>query len=245
MSSHTTVPVPTCSHAEMAFQFFALPRELRDMIYDHLWQDTEENADLLRFDISTIIPELRLVNRQFKIEYDERIAANGHKNTVTVTQRYARNTFDPTFRPSNEITLPRLAALSTSLTIKIINLDRNCGYCHRCDHRRCEHSAHYKQWVQTWLLSECPLRSCKVDLTIASRRCVPEAMANHRLITDCLQRFGEFGELNIYGLGSGKEKTADPVLLETHSGLSTCEKRAAMLKSANVIAESLGELLWY
>lgn len=241
MSSHTTVPVPTCSHAEMAFQFFALPRELRDMIYDHLWEDNEENADLLHFDISTIIPELRLVNRQFKIEYDERIAANGHKNTVTVTQRYERNPYDP----SKEIPLPRLAALSTSLTITIINRENDCGFCHRCDHKRCEHSTHYKQWVQHWLLADCPLRSCNVKLNITCRRCVPEAMANHRLITDCLEDFGELGELNIYGLRSEEKRASDPVLLVTHSGVSTCEKRTAMLKLANEMAESLGEWQWY
>jgi len=241
MSSHTMVPVPTSSHADMFFKFLALPRELRDMIYDHLWQEVEEGTDRLHFNISTTIPEHRLVNRQFKTEYDERIAANDHKNTVTVTQRYERNPYDP----SKEIPLPSLAALSTSLTINIINLDHDCGFCHRCDSKRCEHSAHYKQWVQHWLIAECPLRSCKVELNIASRRCVPEAMANHRLITDCLQRFGELGELNIYGPGSEKKTAGGPVLLATHSGVSTCEKRAALLKSANEVAESLGEWQWY
>ena len=241
MSSHTMVPVPTSSHADMVFKYFALPRELRDMIYDHLWQEVEVGTDRLHFNISTTIPELRLVNRQFKTEYDERIAANDHKNTVTVTQRYERNPFDP----SKEIPLPRLAALSTSLTINIINLDHYCGFCHRCDHKRCEHTAHYKQWVQHWLLAECPLRSCRVELNIASRRCVPEAMANHRLITDCLEGFGELGELNIYGPECEKKNAGDPVLLATHSGVSTCEKRAAMLKSANEMSESLGEWQWY
>ncbi|GAB7335208.1 hypothetical protein MBLNU13_g07629t1 [Cladosporium sp. NU13] len=241
MSSHTSVPVTIFNHAGMVFQFFALPRELRDMIYDHLRQDVEENTDRLTFNIRTIIPELRLVNRQFKTEYDERIAANDHKNTVTVTQRYERNPYEP----SKEIPLPRLAALSTSLTVNIINHEHDCGYCHRCDHRRCEHSAHYRQWVQHWLLAECPLRSCRVELNIASRRCVPEAMANHRLITNCLERFGELGELNIYGPGSEKKNAGDRVPLAIHSGVSTCEKRAAMLKSANEMAESLGEWLWY
>lgn len=241
MSSHTMVPVPTSSHANMVFKFFALPRELRDMIYDHLWQEVEEGTDRLHFNISTTIPELRLVNRQFKTEYDERIATNDYKNTVTVTQRYERNPYDP----SKEIPLPRLAALSTSLTINITNRENDCGFCHRCNSKRCEHSAHYKQWVQHWLLTECPLRSCKIRLSMASRKCVPEAMANHRLITDCLERFGELGELYIYGLGSEKKNADDPVFLAPHSGVSTCEKRAAMLKSANEMAESLGEWLWY
>jgi hypothetical protein len=79
----------------MFFQFFALPAELRDMIYDHLWQDVEEDTDHLRFNICTTIPKLRLVSRQFKSEYDERIAANEHKNTVAVTQLYDYSPYDP------------------------------------------------------------------------------------------------------------------------------------------------------
>ena len=187
MSSHTMVPVPTSGHAEMFFKFFALPRELRDMIYEHLWQDIEESTDTVQFKICTTIPELRLVNRQFKIEYDERIAANDDKKHC---HRHPTLRAHP-YHASNEILLPRLAALSISLTISIVDLERECGYCRRCDHRRCKHSAHCRQWVKHWLQSDCPLRSCKVELNIASRRCAPEAMANHRLITNCLERFGD------------------------------------------------------
>lgn len=240
-SSHTMASAPTTCNTKMIFKFFSLPAELRDMIYDHLWQEVEQETDNLRFNICTTIPELRLVNQQFKSEYDERIAANEHNNTVAVTQLYDSSPYDP----SKEISLPRLATQSTSLTITIISRDDDCGACHRCRHKRCEHSAHYREWVRHWLLTDAPLQACQVNLSMTSRRCVPEAMANHRFITDLLERFGEFSNLNIYGPKSEKEDAGDPVLLATHSGVSTEEKEAEMLKLANVVAESVGEPLWY
>lgn len=241
-SAHTTASVPTTCTTKMFFRFFSLPAELRDMIYDHLWQDVEEDRDHLRFDICTTIPELRLISRQFRSEYDERISANEHKNLVTVTQLYEASPYDP----SKEVSFPRLAAQSTGLTINIISRDDDCGTCHRCRHKRCEHSAHYREWVRHWLLPDLPLEACQVNLSITSRRCVPEAMANHRFITDLLEYFGEFSNLSIFGPKSEKEEDAgDQVLLATHSGVSTEEKRAAMLKLANAVAESIGELLWY
>jgi hypothetical protein len=240
-SIYTRASVPTTCNAKTFFQFFALAAELRDMIYDHLWQDVEEDTDHLRFNICTTIPELRLVNRQFKSEYDEHIAANEHKNTVAITQLYDYSPCDP----SKEVSFPRLAAQSTSLTINIISKDDDCGACHRCRHKRCEHSAHYREWVRHWLLADLPLEACQVNLSMASRRCVPEAMANYRFITGLLEHFGEFTNLNIFGPKSEKGDAGDPVLLATHSGVSTPEKRAAMLKLANAVAESLGEPLWY
>jgi hypothetical protein len=239
-SSHTMVSVPATCNAKMICKFFSLPAELRDMIYDHLWQDIEEDRDHLRFNICTIIPELRFVNHQFKSEYDERIEANDHKNTVTVSQLYESGPYDP----SNEVPLPRLAAQSTSLTINIISQDNDCGACHKCRHKRCEHSAHYREWVRHWLLADLRLEACQVNLSMTSRRCVPEAMANHRFITDLLEHFGEFSNLNIFGPKSEKEDAGDPVLLATHSGVSTWEKHADMLELANAVATSLGESLW-
>jgi hypothetical protein len=70
-------------------------------------------------------------------------------------------------------------------------------------------------------------------------------MANYRFITGLLEHFGESTNLNIFGPKSEKEDAGDPVLLATHSGVSTPEKRAAMLELANAVAESLGEPLWY
>lgn len=240
--SHTMASAPTTCNTKMIFKFFSLPAELRDMIYDHLWQEIEEATDNLRFNICTTIPELRLVNGQFKFEYDERIAANEHNNTVAVTQLYDSSPYDP----SEEVYLPRLAAQSTSLTITIISQDDDCGACHRCRrHKRCEHSAHYREWVRHWLLSDLPLQACQVNLSMTSRRCVPEAMANQKFITDLLEHFGEFSNLNIFGPKSEKEDAGEPVLLATHSGVSTEEKKAEMLKLANVVAESVGEPLWY
>lgn len=69
-------------------------------------------------------------------------------------------------------------------------------------------------------------------------------MANHMFITDLLEHFGEFSNLNIFGPKSEKGDAGAPVLLATHAGVLTWEKNADMLELANAVAASLGEPLW-
>ena len=239
-STHTTVSVPTTSHADDIFEFFSLPRELRDMIYDHLWQEVEEGTEDLCFNICTPILEPRLVNRQFKIECDERIAANNHRNEATVTQHYDASPFDT----SNARFLPRLAARSTSLTINLVNRDKDCGACHTCHSSRCSHSMHYMEWVDHWLLYRGPLQKLNVNMSIASRRCVPEATANHRIIVQYLKCFAESGALRILGPGSERDAANETVLLATYSGSPTRDRKAAMAEVAKVVAEVHGKSFW-
>lgn len=66
--------------------FTSFPRELRDAVYDLLYQDFENNVHGLQFRIRTTLPHLRLLSRQFKVEYDERPTT---KNHLTVTDTWA------------------------------------------------------------------------------------------------------------------------------------------------------------
>lgn len=63
-------------HNDKATGFFSLPRELRDRIYEMVREDRRKKLDDIRFGFRAAIPEKRLVNRQFKSEYDERSAVN-------------------------------------------------------------------------------------------------------------------------------------------------------------------------
>lgn len=75
----TMAPDPTPSmleHNDKATGFFSLPRELRDRIYEMVREDHCKKLDDIRFGFRAAIPEKRLVNRQFKSEYDERSAVN-------------------------------------------------------------------------------------------------------------------------------------------------------------------------
>lgn len=56
--------------------FFSLPRELRDSIYDMVWQEKQEKISGANFRIQAAIPKVRLISRHFKSEYDERSPAN-------------------------------------------------------------------------------------------------------------------------------------------------------------------------
>lgn len=48
--------------------FDILPRELRDIVYDSLYQKLDSDASGLRYQTYTVCTELRLVSRQFKLE---------------------------------------------------------------------------------------------------------------------------------------------------------------------------------
>ena len=82
-----------------AFVFFeTLPRELRDCIYDLLYQEVEESMGYdvgdLEFHTRAIIPRLRFVSRQFKAEYDERISMNDLNQQAITILKEGRNLID-------------------------------------------------------------------------------------------------------------------------------------------------------
>ncbi|KAM0709424.1 hypothetical protein Q7P35_003462 [Cladosporium inversicolor] len=78
----------TDNRTDVNSYFGKLPRELRDCIYDLLYQEIGESMGETPGDFElftrAIIPSLRLVSRQFKAEYDERISANDLNQQLTV-----------------------------------------------------------------------------------------------------------------------------------------------------------------
>lgn len=88
LGSDTGLPATdNCTYVKSYFG--TLPRELRDCVYDLLYQEIEEsvgsNVGDLQFHTRTIIPRLRFVSRQFNAEYDEWISMNDLNQQLTVT----------------------------------------------------------------------------------------------------------------------------------------------------------------
>lgn len=73
----TTTTPESAPPTKEAKNFFDLPRELRDDIYDLLRPEKEPRVDGWRWRYKTSDPTLRLVSRQLRTEYDDRTSARG------------------------------------------------------------------------------------------------------------------------------------------------------------------------
>lgn len=87
----TTLPTSTISTSNKA-GFFSdtFPRELRDEIYDRLYDhhefksQTKDHWNAIDYCLTTPLVALRLVSRQFKLEYDDRCLKNKHLSHLLV-----------------------------------------------------------------------------------------------------------------------------------------------------------------
>lgn len=134
-SSLTMAPDPSPSmleHNDKATDFFSLPRELRDRIYEMVREDRCKKLDDIRFEFRAAIPEKRLVNRQFKSEYDERSAVNTFVHVfdiddMCIFEHFPRLALNACYlalhreRTSDEDGLPMLLELGVriELTLKV------------------------------------------------------------------------------------------------------------------------------
>lgn len=100
--------------------FFSLPPELRDLVYDFCFQDKQQQCHQCgsigtpRFDISASLPQLRLVNRRVKTEYDRRWPLNSTLNFSIASYNPFLKSFERPLPRS-----PRLAAMSTVLNVDL------------------------------------------------------------------------------------------------------------------------------
>lgn len=103
-----------------ATNFFSLPPELRDLIYDFCFQDSQQqyhqcgSIGTPRFAIRTSLPQLRLASRQVKTEYDRRWPLNSTLSFSVASYNPFLKSFErPLPRP------PRLAAMSTTVKVDL------------------------------------------------------------------------------------------------------------------------------
>ena len=104
------------------FQNF--PRELRDQIYDSLYdslyEELDDNLGDFRYQTYTICTELRLVSRQFKLEYDERTSVDEQSKQLTVIIPLSHS-----FRYEHSVIMPsrQVAAQITRMTVIMVACD--------------------------------------------------------------------------------------------------------------------------
>ena len=131
----TMAPNPSSDMIEQSDKvtgFFSLPRELRDRIYDMVREDHHSEAFDVELEFRAAIPEKRLVSRQFKLEYDQRIAANTfvyvvdmfdmcifeHFPRLTLNARYLALDWESD-NPSDEDVLPALVPLGARVKLPL------------------------------------------------------------------------------------------------------------------------------
>ena len=125
------------TNTEAKSYFATFPRELRDLIYDQLYQEIDEVINGLDYHTCAIIPRLRSISRQFRAEYDERIATDDFKQALTVTDTGSR-----LYERCSKIPCPRISTHTTCLTI---NLVEDPTWCHVLATGRA-----YIQFTLTW-----------------------------------------------------------------------------------------------
>lgn len=161
---------PTLTDSKPGF-FKTFPRELRDDVYDSLYQEVTTNVKGLHFNTRAVLVELRLISRQFRLRYDERSATDEHNKHLTITDDVRFDTFGDWVdgQPSGIAThCPALATRSISLTVHLIAcLDGYKG------HAVCEIDGdRHTTWVKSLLQSLPHLRNICVRLHLVSPDCI-------------------------------------------------------------------------
>jgi hypothetical protein len=111
------------SESDSTCRFFQIPRELRDQIYDLIFQEKQHPESFRHhglqayyFKTRTTLPKIRLVCRQLKLEYDERDKYHLSKNHFRACQISLPNS--PDFFGFPLVVSP-LAARSTVLYLEL------------------------------------------------------------------------------------------------------------------------------
>ena len=146
--------------------FKTLPRELRDAVYDLLHQEVTEYVDKLQFHTRAVIVELRLISRQFRMEYDERSAMNEHNNHLTI-----KDDVDFKFDEKSSGVAMRCPALATHSTKLTLNLLVCLGDNYHFDACEADVGWHIP-WIKSLLQSLPHLRNIYLRLNLVSPSCI-------------------------------------------------------------------------
>lgn len=157
-----------CPTSQYGF-FKTFPQEIRDNIYDLLYQEFSSDPLDDVFSTTVRIPhvEARLVSRQFKLEYDERIAKN---EDLTALDIHDTGTYFFT-----TMFCPPLCTHTTNVTISLYA-------CHNdhCDEDQPCDTFYRMLRLQSWILdlvNHLPyLRSIRVSLELTYEDCLHETM---------------------------------------------------------------------
>lgn len=134
--------------------FKSLPRELRDNIYDLLVQEIdgqfEQTQDSFTYHLKAPLVTLRLVNHQYKLEYDERCSFNQHISQLLIKD-VALSSLHVAYQ------FPALATRTTDMTLVLNPCDEslheffgwcNAGISPECDSDRIISFAHGLRYLR-------------------------------------------------------------------------------------------------
>lgn len=165
--------------------FKTLPRELRDIIYDELFQEVGYNDQKSYIQIRAPLMTLRLVSRQFKAEYEDRFLQNEHLSRLGINHGIQfGNVFNPPL-----VRCPPLATYTTSMTLNLYA----CHFYHphpphasaTCDLRA--NLRENRDWINEFVACLPHLRSIHVNLLIFTDECRHIALRSLGLLADIPQ----------------------------------------------------------
>lgn len=166
-------PFPTSQYGF----FETLTQEVRDNIYDLLYQERHLPTSKDEPNMLVRVPRvsLRLVSRQFKLEYDERIFKTKHLTALEIRDTGAF--------PLATVTCPTLCTHTTNVTISLYA----CHDDHYDESLPCD--SFYRllrlgAWIQDLVKHLPNLRSIRVSLELAYEDCLLETLNCLRLIAD-------------------------------------------------------------
>lgn len=205
---------PTLTDNRPGF-FKTFPRELRDAVYDFLYQEVTANVEGLHFHMRTVLVELRLMSRQFRLEYDERSAADEHNNHLTITDNpeFALTDWSDDKPQGAALHCPALTTRATSLTLCLIA----CMATHE-SYAKCNAEGNvgwHMIWITSLLQSLPHLRDIHARLHLLSTGCISTVL----VWAELLAALPNLAELQIVGVESVDKvgSVDDSVLLATWS----------------------------
>jgi hypothetical protein len=174
-------PWPLTSPATQSHGFFkSFARELRDHVYELLYQDVTREVAVLQHHTRTKISVLRLVSRDFKDEYDEWCSKDKQINQLTVTDTYhVTSKFNFCLCESlDEYDLGRLAfpghalhITKLAVTLTACNGDHEETGCIA----RCRIKCH-EEWISALMHNLPHLQHVHIELMFPGGLCVSEGL---------------------------------------------------------------------
>lgn len=230
---------PVLAHSKPGF-LKTLPRELRDAVYDLLYQEVTADVEGLQFHTCAAVVELRLISRQFRLEYDERSSVNGHNNHLTITDDQEFKLSHWAYSEPRETGLhcPPLATRATSLTLNLIACFGRHDMYEPCN---AEGNIEWHiVWINRLLQSLPHLRNIYVRLHLVSTRCISTVLERAELL-QALPNFAGLqivGSMSLESIGSADDSvlfatwTKQHRLQEDHEAIELYRKRQARIAAS-------------
>jgi hypothetical protein len=212
--------------------FESFPRELRDNVYDLLCQDVTRESGALQYHTRTKILNLRLVSRDFKLEYDEQCSKSKHVGQLTVTDSIETDYCGCDLPASLDIKrlsypAPALQVIEMTATLSVCDGDHDNSCIVNC--RISGHGA----WIGDLIRNLPHLQSVHIQLKFPGNTCV---CCGLEFDLDIFTKFPKIVELKTIGSEAETGSASSSITLATwtrehglqknHEAIKQCRERA-------------------